>query len=381
MKFNKNKIIINILIFLSILLILSIFSTVNAVPTKDIGTFTVDTEKTLEINNENAPKFVQQPVKYSISSRYGETTGFETKKNIIKTKAGNKKYTFRTEYFLPMSWKNSNGWEYWYNCQSMLIQGKYMYVVSSSGYNLNRGFIVRYDMNILKKYKLNSGKGLVELRKLGAALRDKENLTSRQKNILKGVKKGPIFNIGHGQTLSYNPKTKSLWMLRDVHPSSTKIKLMRISMKTLKPISIIKFSLNYNGKKMTSPRTLTFDREGNFYFTRNRDTKSILIFKNRIINNKVESTLLANISNRPGTITQVIGINHVTKRFYIVSDGAFYTLALKKLNKGTLTQQDLHYTVLATKRESEGIAFDKQGRTYLLLIRGTEVMKANPIYH
>jgi len=360
------------------------FSTVNAVPTKDISTFTVNSEKSIDVNNDNAPKFVKKPVQYSISRNYGKTKGFETKKNVIKTKAGNKKYTFKTQYFLPMSWKSSNGLEYWYNCQSMVIQGKYMYIVSSSGYALNKGFIVRYDMNILKKYKLNSGKGMVELRKLGAALRDDKNLTSRQKKILKGVKKGPVFNKGHGQTLAYNPKTKSFWMLQDDNHDSTKIKLMHINMKTLKPSSIIKFSLKYNGKKITTPRVLTFDREGNFYFTKNRDmksSKSILIFKNKIVNNKVQSKLVAKIVNRPGTFTQSLSINHVTKRLYIVSDGTFYTIPLKKLNAGTLTKHDLHYTVLATKREFEGIAFDRQGKIYLLLIRGTEVIKANSIYH
>ena len=381
MNLNKNNVFTYILIFISILIAISILSTVTGVAAKDIGNFQIDNENSITVENNDAPKFVKTPVHYSISKRYAKTTGFEKKRNIVKTKAGNKKYSFKTEYFLPMSWKNSNGYEYWHNCQSMVIHGKYMYIVSSSGYDLNKGFIVRYNLNILKKYKINSNKGLVKLRKLGAALRDDKNLTKEQKKIVKGVKKGPIFNIGHGQTLSYNAKTKSLWMLRDDNPDSTKIKLIHINMKKLKPASIIRFSLSSEGRKITTPRNLAFDRAGNFYFTKGTDKKSIIIFKNKIIDDKVYSTRLATITQRPGTYTQVIGINHVTQRLYIVTDGAFYTVPLVKLNAGTLEPNDLHYTVLATKREFEGIAFDSDGKTYLLFIRGTEVLKSNSIYY
>ncbi len=381
---NSKKVIIYFLTTLLILLIFSLISSATGAAVKNLGNSKVDCNDTISIENDNAPKFVKAPVQYSKSKKYAKTKGFETKKNVIKTKSGNKKYTFKTEYFLPMSWKNCNGYEYWYNCQSMVIKGKYMFVVSSSGYDLNKGFIVRYDMSIMKKYKLNSGKGLDDLRMLGAALRDNKKLSTKQKKILKSVKKGPIFNIGHGQSLAYNPKSKSLWMWRDDKYGSKTQKLMRISMKSLKPNLIYKFSLSKTGNKLVARHNLAFDKEGNFYFHANNDksnSKGVLIFKGKIVKNKVQSTLLAIIKNRPGTFIQSLAINLVTNRLFLVSDGAFYSLPIIKLNEGTLKNNDLHYTVLKTKREFEGISFDKYGKAYLLVIRGTEILKSNSVYY
>jgi len=352
---------------------------------KKIDAVIIDSNKMTEINNTNTPKFVSAPEVYSQSSKYSKTKGFETSKNTIKTKVG-KEYTFITKYFLPMSWKNGgkNGkTEYWYNCQSIVVQGKYIYVYTSAGYGSSKGFIIRYDTKILDKY--NKGKGLNKLRKLGASIRKGEKLTKEQKKIKNGIKIGKIFTGGHGQSLSYDPKTKSLWMWQDNNYNSTDLKLMKINMKALKPSLVYKFKSKLNDKYLKAFSNLVFDKNGNFYADQTIKTKknpsgSSYIFSGRLINSKIHMKLLTIIQNRPGTHPQSLAINHKNNRIYLVSDGVIYSTPLTKLINGTLTMNDFYYTIFSTKREFEGISFDSSGKAYLLILRGTEILKSAQVY-
>jgi len=376
----KSKFIIFLLVIAAFLIISSAVLPVTA-SVNNLRTIKADCENSVFIDN-NIPKFVKKPEPYAFSPTWHKTKGFETKKNTIKTKSGNKNYTFRTEYFLPTSGKkigNKGDFnEYWYNCQSIAIDGKYMYILTSHGYNVKKGFIVRYDMDMLNKYKLNKGEGLADLRKLGASLRDNKNLTKHQQRIKKAIKIGPVFNTGHGQSLAYNPKTKSLWMWRDDKWLSSTLKLMEINMKTFKPKLMYRFTINYdNNKKVNRVRNLAFDKNGNFYFNQFLSkSKGDNFFKGKIVKNKVKIELLATVKNRPGVHAQGIAINSVTNRLYMQFDGVFYSMPINKLSKHTLTQRDFEYTIFNTKREFEGMAFDKKGTAYLLLIRGTEVLKS-----
>jgi hypothetical protein len=232
-------------------------------------------------------------------------------------------------------------------------------------------------MNMLNKYKLNKGKGLASLRKLGASLRDNENLTKRQQRIKKAIKIGPVFNTGHGQSLAYNPKTKSLWMWQDDKHLSTKLKLMKINMKTLKPSSMYKFTVSYGKKKVNRVRNLAFDKDGNFYFHHIISrSKGDNIFKGKLANNKIKVKLLATIKNRPGYHAQALALNQATSRLYLAFDGVFYSIPIDNLCSYNLTKKDFKYTIFNTKREFEGLSFDQHGNSYLLLIRGTEVLKS-----
>ncbi|MGL6297765.1 MAG: hypothetical protein ACRC1M_01220, partial [Methanobacteriaceae archaeon] len=101
-----NKVFLLVIVLLSVLMLVSVLNPVSAA-TKvvNLGTFEADTNNTLYVQNDNAPKFVKALKNPSSSKLYKKTKGFETKRNIIETKLGNKKYTFKTEYFLPMSGK------------------------------------------------------------------------------------------------------------------------------------------------------------------------------------------------------------------------------------------------------------------------------------
>ena len=350
-------------------------SSVDASSTKNLGTVNVDSKDAIKVNNDNAPKFVKAPKIYSNSKKHTK----------IKTKKG-KKYKFYTKYFLPVTWKKggkNGGMEYWYNCQSIAISGKYMYILTSSGYNKDKGFIIRYDTSVLNKY--SNGKNKHILKNIGTKMKNGKHLTKKQKRIKKAIKIGSVFNIGHGQSLSYNPKKKSLWMWQDKSKSkSHNLKLMKINMKTFKPSKIYKFKAKLNGKYLTTINNLNFDKDGAFYFDKNLKTKhnslSTRIFCGKIHNNQIEIKLLAVITKRPGTYPQSIAVNKKNNRLYLVSDGAIYSMPISKLCDGTLTKNDFFYSVFSTKREFEGISFDNKGHAYLLILRGTEVLKSNQIY-
>ncbi|MEA4957091.1 hypothetical protein SDC9_17038 [bioreactor metagenome] len=372
-----------IILILGIMVLFSTISSVDATIVKELGTSNVDYKDMVKINNDKAPNFIKAS-KYLKSAKYSKTKGFEKRKNILKTKYG-KKYIFITKYFLPMSWKNGgkNGkTEYWYNCQSVVINGKYMYLLTSSGYGMNKGFVIRYDRNILDKY---NGKSLVKLRKLGAAMRDGKKLTKSQKSLKKAIKIGPKFIVGHGQSLTYNPKTKSLWMWQDNAKNSNNLKLMKINKKTLKPSIIYKFKVKNTEKYFKQFHNLAFDRYGNFYTDKIVKTKKnpngyICIFSGRLNHNKIKMKLLTIIKKRPGIYSQSLAINNKNKRLYLVSDGAIYSIPMVKLLNGNLKESDFYYTLFKTKREFESISFDKYGKAYLLILRGTEILKSNQIY-
>ena len=89
----------------------------------------------------------------------------------------------------------------------------------------------------------------------------KEELTDRDREILSCITFGPWCKIGHGNTMSYNPKDGKLWFLGKTGVSKTS--LQRINMDTLKPDLKINFDMG-NGRCVNN--NLTFDQKGRFYF-------------------------------------------------------------------------------------------------------------------
>ena len=366
------------MILLFTFFVFTMFSTVNSA-TIDAGTAQI--KNPVSVTIVKAPSVVVKPAQYASSSQY-KTTSIETKKNTIKTSTGNINYTFTTEYFLPAVWKYRASWV---NVQSIERVGNYMYVVVSDPSRPNTGFIVRYDMSILNKYKINqAGSTLPALRKIGDYLRDGKQLSSTQLEILKAIKIGPKFNIGHGQSLAYNPKTKTLWMWQD-DVTSSNLKLLQISTTTLKPVNLYKFQLEGTGFKISGVHNLAFDKDGYFYIAicQVKSGCQVPVGGVKFYRGKISGTKVVNvscvksvISHFPGTIHQSIEINPVTNCLYLISDDVFYMVPISKLLAGTITVKDLKYTKFSTDREFESVTFDPNGKEYLLLLRGPEILKA-----
>jgi len=153
---------------------------------------------------------------------------------------------------------------------------------------------------------------------------------------------------------------------------------MEIDMNKLNVESTYTFSAKFNNSYLKKIRNLVFDSEGNFYFDQKNKlpSKENKIFTGKISDNKIDINLTAIIKQHPGRFAQSLAINPVSNRMYMVADGVFYTLPMDKLKNGSLNKDDLEYSVFDTKREFEGICFDNNGTEYLLILRGTEVLKS-----
>ncbi|VDG21028.1 hypothetical protein [Lactobacillus koreensis] [Lactiplantibacillus mudanjiangensis] len=203
--------------------------------------------------------------------------------------------------------------------QGVVIYKKYMYVQMSFRHNGNKrkGRIVRYDLSKLDKLINKNGKydkvvrGLQKARKYiyplsnsksGQKKRGKlqraahKHLSSYNYKIYSAVTLGPKFYTGHGQSFSFNPHDKHLYnaaysLKKDNNKTSHPFKFQKISLTKLKPVKT--WTLNIRERKTKIwfwffPKTytkaylqmhdLTFDKAGNFYFSR--------AYKDKVATNK-----------------------------------------------------------------------------------------------
>jgi hypothetical protein len=341
-----------------------------------------------ELNNSNAPALVKTP-KYSRSALYTKTNSYETKPNTIKTKKGNANYTFKTQFFLPITYKKAGDWS---DTQSFAFAGDYLYVLSTvRGHSDSQAWITRYDTAALKAAGVDkAGTNMKELRLTVTKMGKGGSMNATEKKVKAAIKKGPVFNAGHGQGLSYNPVRDSLftWSYK---AGTDNMQLQEIDIATLKVKNTWVFGMfNVGGKRVVKAKgvfNLDWDSEGNFYFDQvqvspspGTSSGSVKIFVGQIKGKKVTVRALPQtIKHRPGTLDQGLGVNRALNRLYLVSDDAFYSLPLDKALAGELKKTDMEYTVLDSKRECEGIKFDEQGRAYMLINSGSEIIRATEI--
>ncbi|UQS87114.1 hypothetical protein MOO44_02835 [Nicoliella spurrieriana] len=189
----------------------------------------------------------------------------------------------------------------------------------------------------------------------------------------------PLINIGHGQTLSYNPVTKNLYLAQDETsgdlPASGSNVITELDANTLQPIKQFNFQLMHNNVNYAI-HTLTFDNDGNAYFGR-KSGKNYQIFKGQLN----ETTGQVNFAPVPqkikwgGTHNQGLTYNPVNNRLYIVSDDIITSVPADKLSAGTVQPSDVNYISFNTGREFEDLTFDAQGYGYLLMLWKPEILK------
>ncbi|TPR51629.1 hypothetical protein [Apilactobacillus micheneri] len=280
--------------------------------------------------------------------------GHRIKDNNIRSFGGNYRTKLKTLMFLTSARKDSKHRRW--NPQSIAItpKGRYAFVMYPKE-------VVRYN--------------LIKLHKMGVNYKH-PNLTRKQ--IKAAVKYGPIINTGHGQSLSYNPKNHRLWFI-NMGIMNKHAKLEELSIRTLKPIQIIKF--HYSSVYSLS-NELAFDKHGNLYtYTRTSGdgaikNGTIRISQGYIHHHKVHfKMIMQGIRHAPGYRTQSLAYNPRNNRLYFVSDGGILSAPVNKL--GHLKKHDIRDTKFLTHREFEGLAFTKKGQGYLLLNRSPEIMAFN----
>ncbi|MBW1606434.1 hypothetical protein [Lactobacillus sp. Sy-1] len=263
--------------------------------------------------------------------------------NHIKVSGGATNVSFTTHAFLMTSQGSP---------QSGVLVGKYLYAM----YNQNRSesdndandYIVRYDMSKLQNHVFPTD----------------------------AIKVGPTFRGGHGQSLSYNPKTKQLWYLNIARGSATSASAELVSQKTLKPTNRVQFKFSTNGSSIDN--NLTFDKYGRAYTYVKSGGGSVpqgayKIYRGTISTKGVHFTLMRSaIRHAAGAIPQGFSYNPKNNRLYFISDGSIVSAPAGKLNN--LSKSDVKYIHADTNREFEGMIFNKSGKGYLITLRPDEIM-------
>ncbi len=313
-------------------------------------------DSSLRIVNDSNVHFVKAPNYAWAKNPSGSNT--------ISSESGTP-WTFKTQYLLPHPDVALGSSDYNFtNPQSAARAGKYLYVVYSPHQLNGKGFIVRYDTS--------------ELSSLG--LEKSSNLTvSRDSSAMKVSK---IFQVGHGQSLAYNPKAHELWMWRDRGdmkggPTNT---VQRISTSTLMPNKSITFKMSDGGAYIPGGHDLTFDNHGTALYWE-MSSGHVKIYKMNIGSKSVKVTLTKQLfKNGTGTHEQSIGFNSHNGRVYIVSDDSIASFPESKTNgNGSLTSKDFKYTRFNSKREFESLFF-VGGHGMLLSNKNPEVFRSTTAY-
>lgn len=190
----------------------------------------------------------------------------------------------------------------------------------------------------------------------------------------------PQVDIGHGQTLTFNPQNKHLYLvedntLTDLRNRDENNNVLEIDPNTMEPIRQYNFKMFQGTKGNLQLHTLVFDKDGNAYWGR-KNGMGYMIFYGRLDENGVKfAAAPQKLKTRGGSPNQGVAFNNVNNRIYIVSDDVLTSIPIDKLEAGTATPDDINYSVFQSKREWECLAFDQQGYGHLLALWPAELMK------
>ncbi|WP_261809385.1 hypothetical protein [Levilactobacillus humaensis] len=324
------------------------------------------------IKNKNY--FVSRPSVYATSSTYRSEGTFQTKPDVYHTVRG-KRATLKTSLYLPVTVHHSGDWA---DPQSVVItpDGKTAYIAYLKSSGGTRGWIVKYDLS--KIHRLLGGEtSNMDLLRRASNAHSKGRATSQQRKLLAGVHEGPTFDIGHCQSLAYNPKNKQLWFTKTTGKAGQYGDAVKVSLKTLKPTNTVAYRLvNKHGVRIAVNSNLTFDSQGRAYFSSYSGKHAVRIYQGTMSTKGVHFNLLMqSLANRPGQTHQAIAYNPHNDRLYLVSDDSLSSVPVKKLLKRQVKPKDVQASVFASHREFEGLSFAKNGQGYLAMNRGAELLK------
>lgn len=200
----------------------------------------------------------------------------------------------------------------------------------------------------------------------------------RYVDIAQAAQLSPLIDIGHGQTLSFNPQNKHLYIAEDNTLSDLPLdqnnEVFELDTHTLQPVREYKFKMLHNQSNMQL-HTLAFDADGNAYWGR-KTGKGYMFFYGRMDADGVSFVPSRHVIDlRGGDANQFVSYNPRSKRIYFVSDDIFTSVPAKNILKSNFEASDIGYQVFDSKREFEGLAFDKSGYGYLLTLWPPELMK------
>lgn len=368
--------------------------------------YLIPDENTRTILVENTKIKKAKVKKYSRSSGYYSYLSFQNKAATMFYKKGTLEYNLKTLYYLPVKRKSNYGLSL---MQSIAIKGNYLFVlyreVLNPGWNQQKGFIAKYDINKLKKLGLNvGGKKPEDLRrafvskvyktkkvsvktKVWRKINGKWHLVTvkktvkkevrdkvREKKIKQAVTFSKSFVVGHGQTLNLSPDGNFLLLSAEgENPKPGEdVQIYKISMNSLKVTQVYETDLN---EDVAFSKVWTIDDEGNV-FTIQKKNEGYSIYQG-ILDDDMTLNEVMQIKYRNGDTLQGATYNRLDGKIYILCDGSIMSMPADKIGSLDMTDEDIDVTTFYTDREFEGIAFDKKGKMYLTVIRGPELLVAD----
>ena len=323
----------------------------------------------------NANHFVTKVLHYTSSPNYYSLNTFQNQPTVYKSNGGNKAATFRTSFFLPVSYQRSGQLG---NPQSIAMSknGDEAYIMYTLTGGSNTGFVVHYDLNKLRS-TFDASSSMDIIRRASNAYA-KNKLTPQYKSVLAAIKVGPTFNTGHGQSMALNPKTNQLWFVQTPGTSGGYATVQRLSKTSLKPDTTLKFRLRSGRNNVTMGENLTFDAKGKAYFSSLvAGSKAMRIYQGSINTKQTKFKLVQQLKYRPGTINQSVSYSSKSNRLFLISDDAITSVPVSKL--GRLKAKDVHATTFASGREFEAVVFNNAGTGYLLTNKGPELLQTNSL--
>ncbi|WP_283680115.1 hypothetical protein [Lentilactobacillus sp. Marseille-Q4993] len=189
-------------------------------------------------------------------------------------------------------------------------------------------------------------------------------------------------DIGHGQTLSFNPQNQHLYIVKDntltdLENQSENNDVIEMNTDNLKPIREYNFKMFYGDSDNYQLHTLTFDKQGNAYWCR-KTGLGMMFFFGRLDKHDVQFQAAPSyLKSRGGSPNQGISYNAKNDRLYFVSDDILTSIPTQEVRDGSISPSDIHYYGFTSKRECESLSFDQDGYGYLLMLWPAELVKSS----
>lgn len=313
-----------------------------------------------------------RPSNFTSSGNYGDSD-YGRKGFPISGQTNNGRLTFNRLTFIP----KHLGRNQFYSPQGLAVIGHYAYIITNATNSYES------DHSDLDKSGSDNGASVTSPYKLGANqifridlnrhIKDYNNLKAARRD----VKVGPVFYGGHGQGFAYNPRQKELWLLDNKQGQVNKTAVSLINLRSLLP----QLRINFHFGDTTIGDDLTFTQKGqamnvteagNDSFAK---AGSIKIFQGSVTPRNINMKLIEQaLSWAPSSVIQGLTYNGRNNRLYILGDDSITSIPVNRL--GRLRKNDVWHTSINSTRELEGLAFDGQGNSYLLVNRSPEILSA-----
>ena len=317
---------------------------------------------------------------------------FAKKESLVKTINSNKLWRNNQVNFRNNAKKNYQGWKtkkakytkYTTSRYSYKTRTKYKKLVATakkkmatwmSSYQKHKSKITAYDKR-LKGY----GKTLKGYETEINKVKSSDPVMFRNADIAQTAQLSPLINIGHGQTLTFNPANQHLYLAEDESLTDLDVndnnQVLEMDPNTLQPLREYKFKMLHDGSNFQL-HTLAFDKSGNAYWGR-KTGAGYMYFYGRLDENDVKfAPSKTIIGKRGGNTNQFVSVNPKNDRVYFVSDDILTSTPTSEVRGSSIKANDIHYQVFNSKREFEGLAFDQSGYGYLLMLWPPELLKSS----